>query len=149
MSLADHIAKTRWIPGLEYQFSSILLPKSAVTYLQNWHAMKVNVPQYLLEYAGQPIQDFEWLDSSHVVLAMSHAVVIKHLVQAYDRPYAKIVTTGLDFSPLDQLAFVNDQLVPTDPEHNINASQSRNPDLFLASLERQGHREDILMKAEL
>ena len=70
--------------------------------------MKVNVPQYLLEYANQPIHDFEWLDSNRVVLTMSHTVVIKHLVQAYDRPYAKIVTTGLDFSPLDQLAFVND-----------------------------------------
>ena len=67
---------------------------------------------------------------------MNHTVVIKHLVQAYDRPYAKIVTTGLDFSPLDQLAFVNDQLVPTDIEHNIYPNQSRDPDLFLASLER-------------
>ena len=72
--------------------------------------------------------------------------MIKHVVQAYDRPYAKIVTTGLDFSPLDQLAFVNDQLVPSDPDRGIYPTQSRDPDLFLASLERHAEREDILMK---
>ena len=99
--MADHVAKTKWIPGLEYQFSSTMLPKSGGTYLNIWHAMKVNVPQYLLEYASQPIQDYEWLDSQHVVLTLSHAVVVKHVVQAHDRPYAKIVTTGIDFSPLD------------------------------------------------
>ena len=62
--------------------------------------------------------------------------MIKHVCQADDRPYAKIVTTGLDFSPLDQLAFVNDQLVPTDSDFGISAMQSRDPDLFLTSLER-------------
>ena len=89
-----------------------MLPRGAVTYLNLWHAAKVNIPQYVLEYGGAPIQDFEWLDSNHVVLAMSNAIVIKHVAQAFERPYSKTVTTGLDFSPLDQLAYVNDCLVP-------------------------------------
>ena len=108
VSLSDHISKVKWIPGREYQFSSIRLPRSGVTYLHVWHVLKPHVPQYLLEYGNQPIQDFEWLDANHCVLGMGHAVVIKHISQAFDRPYAKIVPTGLDFSPLDQLAFVND-----------------------------------------
>lgn len=45
---------------------------------------------------------------------MSDKVVIKQVSKAQDRPYSKIITTGLDFSALDQLAFVNDTLVPTD-----------------------------------
>ena len=57
-----------------------MLPKSGVTYLQLWHSMKVNVPQYSLEYANMPIQDYEWLDPAHVALVYSNAVVIKHVV---------------------------------------------------------------------
>ena len=36
--------------------------------------------------------------------------------------------------------------MPCDPERGITAQQSRDPDLFLASLERQADRENILMK---
>ena len=44
--------KTRWIPGREYQFSSIMKPLAAVTHLKMWHATKPNVPQYVLDYGN-------------------------------------------------------------------------------------------------
>lgn len=43
---------------------------------------------------------------------------------------------------------MNDQLVPTDYENGIFPYQSRDPDLFLASLERQAERENFLNKTE-
>ena len=59
--------------------------------------------------------------------------------KAAERPYSNIVTTGLDFSALNQFAFVNDKLVP----NAVNPSQCRDPDLFLQSLEHMADSREI------
>ena len=78
-----------------------------------------------------PIEDYEWYDTNVVVLLVKKAIAIKQVSKAAERPYSNIVTTGLDFSALNQFAFVNDKLVPNAEK----PSQCRDPDLFLQSLE--------------
>ena len=53
-------------------------------------------------------------------------------MQQAARPYSNIVTTGLDFSALNEFAFVNDRLVPNAQD----SSQYRDPDAFLETLEQ-------------
>jgi hypothetical protein len=65
-----------------------------------------------MSYDDEPIMDFEWLDSENVVLMVKKAIGVVNLSHASDRPYSSVVTTGCDFSAFDQLAFVNDKLIP-------------------------------------
>ena len=114
--------------------SSIRVPHTSATQLDIWHAMKPYVPQNIIEYGqhDEPILDYEWYDSNVVVLLSKKSIAINQVSTASTRPYSNIVTTGLDFSALNQLAFVNDKLVP----NAVNPDQYRDPDLFLQSLEK-------------
>jgi len=65
--------------------------------------------------------------------------VIKEVSKASERPYSNIVTTGLDFSTLDDFVFVNDKLIPS----ASRAGEYRDPDYFLRSLEEQADARKI------
>ena len=65
--------------------------------------------------------------------------MIKEVSKAEDRPYSSIVTTGLDFSTLDDFVFVNDKLIPGASK----VGEYRDPDYFLRSLEEQAESRNI------
>ena len=101
--------------------------------------MKPCIPQTLVACGGLPIEDYEWYDSNLVVLLTKRSIVIKEVSKASDRPYSNIVTTGLDFSPLDDFVFVNDKLIP----NACQTGEYRDPDYFLRSLEEQADARKI------
>lgn len=95
-----------------------------MTKLSIWHALKPNLQQYTLTFVNKPIEDYEWLDSNHVLIAVKEAICIKSVQYHSERPYKTLVTSGLDFSANGELSFVNDQLV-------TGSGGKRDPDLFL------------------
>ena len=74
---ADTICKTTWIPDRQYQVSSMRPPYSSASQLNLWHAIKPFVPQYNVEYASLPIEDYEWFDTNHCIILVKKAVAIK------------------------------------------------------------------------
>lgn len=49
--------------------------------------MKSFVPQYNVEYASLPIEDYEWYDTNHCVILAKKALAIKQVQHAAERPY--------------------------------------------------------------
>lgn len=111
-----------------------------------WHALKPNLPQFTLTYASQPIEDYEWLDSNHVLIAVKRSVCIKQIDEHAVRPYRTLVPSGIDFSIQGEFSFVNDQLVPDASQY-----ERRDPDKFLQILEEQARtmfRENCLQTSK-
>lgn len=111
ISTADIISKANWIPNRNYQVSSIKPAFSGETKLSIWHALKPNLQQYTLTFDSKPIEDYEWLDTNHVLIAKKNAICIKNIQEHSKRPFKTLIPSGLDFCVQGELSFVNDQLV--------------------------------------
>ena len=55
ISTAEPVIKASWIPGQDYMVASIKQPLNKGSCLNVWHAVKPNVPQYLIDYQNYAI----------------------------------------------------------------------------------------------
>jgi WD40 repeat protein len=75
---ASPIAKAKWVPGREYLISSIHKQNNS-SLMNVWHGMKPNYQQFTIDFTKQQIQDFEWIDSNTVIMAVEKSVAIFNL----------------------------------------------------------------------
>jgi WD40 repeat protein len=105
------VGRIAWRPGYDNQIAS--LPNIVDCNVYVWNVMHPSVPYFIFRHHSDVVTGIQWLPSMAGTLLLTCAkdgrVVLAGVEQAYC-PYQDLRTSGIGWSPLQEVAFVNTRI---------------------------------------